>query len=451
MTARKFRVALAAVLSLVLVAGVVVAVRSVAQGGRTHLTAYFDNSNGIYPGDDVMVLGLPIGRIDTIEPQPTRAKITFWVDDTVAVPATANAVILSPQLVTSRAIQLTPAYTGGARMRDGTVITQDHTAVPMEWDDFRDQLQKLTASLQPTEPGGTSPLGSFINTAADNLRGQGATIRQAVIELAQAISTLGDHSGDIFSTVKHLSVLVSALQHSTDAMGQLNRNLAAVSSLLANDHNEVAQAVSDVNVAAGDVASFAADNRDALGTTSDKLASISQMLVNNIDDIKQALHVAPTALRNLLNIYEPAHGSITGVLAVNNFSNPISFLCGAIQAASHLGGDQAAKLCVQYLAPIVKNRQYNFPPLGVNPIVTAMARPNEVTYSEDWMRPDYQPSPPPTAGPSAADAPPSPDAPSAPLRAEAPPSPAPADTAQTHSTDPTAGLPGLMVPTGGAS
>ncbi len=76
---------------------------------------------------------------------------------------------------------------------------------------------------------------------------------------------------------------------------------------------------------------------------------------------------------------------------INNFANPISFLCGAIQAASRLGAEQSAKLCVQYLAPIIKNRQYNFLPLGENLFVGATTRPNELTYSEDWMRPDYIP------------------------------------------------------------
>ena len=80
---------------------------------------------------------------------------------------------------------------------------------------------------------------------------------------------------------------------------------------------------------------------------------------------------------------------MTGALAVNNFANPIQFLCGAVQAASRLGAEQSAKLCVQYLAPIIKNRQYNFPPLGENLFVGATARPNEITYSEDWLRPDY--------------------------------------------------------------
>jgi phospholipid/cholesterol/gamma-HCH transport system substrate-binding protein len=133
-------------------------------------------------------------------------------------------------------------------------------------------------------------------------------------------------------------------------------------------------------------------------------------------------------VQNFANIYEPAHGSISGVLGINNFANPISFLCGAIQAASRLNYEQSAKLCVQYLAPIVKNRQYNFPPIGLNPIVNAQARPNEVTYSEDWMRPDYRPDAP-------AQPPPPPDSP--PLPAEA-----------TVATDPSAGLPGLMVAPG---
>ena len=58
-----------------------------------------------------------------------------------------------------------------------------------------------------------------------------------------------------------------------------------------------------------------------------------------------------------------------------------------------MGAEQSAKLCVQYLAPIIKNRQFNFPPLGQNLFVGAQARPNEITYSEDWLRPDYIPPP----------------------------------------------------------
>jgi phospholipid/cholesterol/gamma-HCH transport system substrate-binding protein len=375
-------------------------------------------------------------------------KISFWVDSSVKVPAEARAAILSPQLVTARAIQLTPAYTGGPVLGDGAVIPQSRTAVPLEWDDLRAQLNKLTAALQPTQPGGVSTLGAFINTAADNLRGQGANIRDAIIKMSQAFSVLGDHSNDIFTTLKNLSVVVSALHDSSALLQHLNTNLASVTALLTNDPGEVGHAISDLNTAVADTTSFIAENRDALGTTTDKLSSVSQAVVDSLDDIKQTLHVAPTAFQNFINIYQPAQATLSGAIAVTNFANTVSFLCSAIQAASRLGNEQSAKLCVQYLAPIIKNRQYNFLPLGENLFVGASARPNEVTYSEDRLRPDYvppqgtpgnAPAPPPTAAPPPANGTPQ------------PPGPAPPAAKSPVATNPAQGLPGMMVAPGGGS
>ena len=445
---------MAIALIAVLLGGIVAVVRSAAGVGRTTVIGYFANSTGLYNGDDVVVLGVPVGKIEKIEPQPDHVRITFWFNDKYKVPADVKAAILSPSLVTPRSIQLTPAYTGGPVLADHAVIPQQRTAVPVEYDDFRQQLEKLTQVLQPTAPGGTSTLGEFINTAADNLRGQGPDIRNTVIELSQAISVLGDHSNDVFSTVKNLSVLVSALHDSSDLLQHLNQNLAAVTGLLANDPNEVANAVRNLNDVVGDVRSFVAENREALGTTTDKLASVTQAVNDSLGDVKQLLHTAPTAFQNFLNIYQPAQGTLTGALAFNNFANTIQFLCGAVEAASRLGAKESAKLCVQYLAPIIKNRQVNFPPLGENLFVGAAARPNEITYSEDWLRPDYVPphpdspptqgdSAPPAAGPAPADTPP-PAADAPPPAADAPP------PAQAAPTNPADGLRGMMVPSGGA-
>ncbi|MDV3124471.1 MCE family protein [Mycobacterium sp. 21AC1] len=458
------RILLAVVLVLVLVAGGVVVSRVATTASRTEMVAYFANSNGLFPGDEVWILGVPVGKVDNIEPQPDRAKIAFHVDGKYKVPADAKAVILSPSLVTSRAIQLTPVYTGGPEMQSGAVIGQDRTAVPMEFDDFRVQLERLAKTLQPTSPGGVSTLGAFVNTAADNLRGEGANIHDTIVKLAQAFSALGDHSTDLFSTVKSLSILVSALESSQDLMRQLNQNLASVTGLLADDPNEVGNAVDSLNGVVGDVQTFVADNRETIGTTGDKLSSVTTALYQSLDDLKQTLHIAPNAFQNFLNIYQPAQGALTGALALNNFSNPIQFLCGAVQAASRLGAEQSAKLCAQYLAPIIKNRQYNFPPIGENLFVGAQARPNEITYSEDWLRPDYIP---PTPGaPSAAGGPlppagapfthygepaanPPVDAPYVPVAPPPPPGPVDQSLPAPEQTNPADGLPGLMVPHGG--
>ena len=145
-------------------------------------------------------------------------------------------------------------------------------------------------------------------------------------------------------------------------------------------------------------------------------------------DVKQVLHIGPTVFQNFMNIYQPAQSAVTGILAPVNFANTVQFICSAIQAASRENWEKSSKLCVQYLAPIIKNRQYNFPPLGINPFVGASARPNELTYSEDRLNPHL---PPPDAAPP----PPPLDAP---LAAEA-----------ATPTDPSLGLQGMMVPQAG--
>lgn len=422
---------LAAVLTVTLVAGCLVAMRFHDNVGKVVVVGYFDNSTGLFPGDDVRIRGVNVGKVESIEPQPLRTKITFWFDRRYKVPADATAVILSPQLVTGGAIQLTPPFTGGPVMADGAVIGPDRTAVPVEWDEVRAQLERLTDMLQPSKPGGVSSLGAIINTAADNLRGQGTSIRDTIMKLSTTMSTLDDHSDDVFGTIKSLSLLVSALRDSSDLLVQLNGNLSSVSGLLADDPHEVGRAVEDLNGVVDDVRTFVAENREPIGIASDKLASISNAVTASLDDLKQTLHLAPTVMANFNNIYEPANGSLTGELMINNFANPLSFVCGAIQAASRLGSEEAAKLCVQYLAPIVKSRQYNFLPFGENLVVGAQARPNEVTYSEDWLRPDFVP---PAAGGTAE-----------------PPSPAEAPGPIPVSTDPGAGLSGLMSPQGGGS
>ncbi len=69
---RTARILLAVALAVILAGGAVVLLRSTERFNRTHVVAYFENSNGIYAGDDVRIVGVPVGRIESIEAQPER-------------------------------------------------------------------------------------------------------------------------------------------------------------------------------------------------------------------------------------------------------------------------------------------------------------------------------------------------------------------------------------------
>jgi phospholipid/cholesterol/gamma-HCH transport system substrate-binding protein len=102
----------------------------------------------------------------------------------------------------------------------------------------------------------------------------------------------------------------------------------------------------------------------------------------------------------------------------------------------------------------MKNRQYNYPPLGLNQLIGASTRPNELTYSEDWLRPDYIPP----AGPAQGGSPQAP-APLAADPATLPPGQGPLGLAPNTPplaaeaplpTNPNDGLMGMMVPGAGS-
>src|SRR5512144_2915711 len=77
------------------------------------VTAKFPRTVSIYEGSDVRVLGVPIGKIDSVTPSGTDVVVTMSYDAKVRIPADAKAVIVSPSIVGDRYVQLTPAYTGG--------------------------------------------------------------------------------------------------------------------------------------------------------------------------------------------------------------------------------------------------------------------------------------------------------------------------------------------------
>jgi phospholipid/cholesterol/gamma-HCH transport system substrate-binding protein len=88
-----------------------------------------------------------------------------------------------------------------------------------------------------------------------------------------------------------------------------------------------------------------------------------------------------------VNISSPVAGGIVGLPVINNFANPMQFLCSSIQAGSRLGYQDSAELCAQYLAPILDAIKFNTLPFGLNQFSSAMTLPKQIAYSEPRLQP----------------------------------------------------------------
>lgn len=355
--------------------------------GSHTVVGLFSTAVGLYPGDDVRVVGVPVGKIDSIEPRASDVKITMSINDDVKVPADAKAILIAPNLVSARYIQLTPAFdagapnNGGPVLADGAIIGLDRTGVPVEWDEVKEQLTQLSAQLGPAAGGLQGPLATFVDQAADTFDGNGDSFRNALRELSQTAGRLGDSRTDLFGTIKNLQVLVDALSQSNEQIVQFANHVASVSQVLADSSNGLDATLGTLNSALNDVRGFLNDNNDALIGTVNKLAAFTKILSDQHDDLEQVLHITPNGLANFYNIYNPAQGTVGGILSLPNFGNPVQFICGGVfDVGANPDNFKRAELCRERMGPVLRRIAMNYPPILFHPINTITAYKGQITY-----------------------------------------------------------------------
>lgn len=375
--------AIAAGVAVALVAGFVLFV--LPDLGKRTLYAEFVSTSGLYKGDEVRVLGVSVGRITDIEPADDRVRVTMKIDDSIDVPADAAAVVIAQSLVSARFVQLTPVYSGGPAIEDDATIPVERTASPVEWDQIKTELMRLSEALGPEELDPQGSLGRFIDTAAENLEGNGETIRSTLRRLSDTMHTLSEGRTDLFSTIRNLQTFVSVLSSSNEQIVQFGGRLASVSNVLADSSDQLGVSLTDLGIAVGDVQRFVQDNRAGLTESVERLADATEVLARKRPEIERILHSGPTSLANFYNIYKPAQGSLTGALAINNLANPVEWMCGSVGAAANATSERSEELCRQQLGPVLASMSANYLPVLANPLAGVQAFPGDIVYSEPGL------------------------------------------------------------------
>ena len=328
-----------AVLAVVLA---VVATAAVVLWPRTQtvrVTAYFPRTVGIYPGSDVRVLGVRIGEVVEIEPQGRRVRVVLEYDAGRRVPAGAQAAIINSSVVSDRYVQLLPVYRKGPVLRDGDVIPESRTAVPVELDRVFDSLHTTAEALGPDGANKEGSLARLLGVSADTLEGQGEDIHRTVEDLSLAVTTLSDGRGDLFGTVRNLQVFTAALAADDKSVRTFNSTLAKVAEQLAGEREDLALALKHLGTALGDVADFVKNNKKSLTANVKGLSKVTRVLVTQRAALEELLEVAPTGLSNLQNAYNASSGTLDTRNNPDHPQDPAALLCSILRTTGEKGTD----------------------------------------------------------------------------------------------------------------
>ncbi|WP_183098962.1 MCE family protein [Nocardioides pelophilus] len=306
-------------------------------GGTKTVTAYFPRTVSVYEGSDVRVLGVPVGKVETVDPEGTQVKVVMTYDEEIQIPQDAKAVIVSPAVVGDRYIQLTPAYESGPELADNTVLEADRTAIPLELDEIYGSLDELTVALGPTGANENGALTDLLEVTARNFGGQGASFRQTIADFSDLSGTLENNKEELFSSAERLQAFIETLAENDSTVRDFNQSLGDVSELLSEESDELTSALANLGVALDVVGSFIQENRASLGRNIRGINRVAKLLVKHREDLNTILRAAPLALNNLGLGYNPQTGTLDSNANIGNTihnleSDPALLLCGLVSA-----------------------------------------------------------------------------------------------------------------------
>ncbi|WP_067653653.1 MCE family protein [Nocardia harenae] len=321
--------------------------------GNTKVTAYFDSSVGIYEGSEVRILGVPVGKVDSVEPQGDQVKVVMHVDREFDLPADAKAAQITPSVVADRYIQLTPVYRGGPKMDRDATIPRERTVTPVEVDELYSSISDLSKALGPDGANSEGAVNELVRTGAANLADNGEALANSLTQLSRAAHYLSDSRGDIFDTVKNLQQFVSMLNRNDQQVREFNGQLAELSTFLAGERQNLGEALQLLSVALGDVARFLDANRDLVADNASELSTLTRTLADQRDQVAAAVEVLPVALSNLVGIHNGETGTLDMRPNISELQDPFGAICNILDLSKLMPGDPEFEALGRQLRPVL--------------------------------------------------------------------------------------------------
>lgn len=331
------------VLGLLVAAGIIV-----LREGETVVEVTFSSAEGLYEGDDVRVLGVPVGTISRITPGENGVEVELTIDDDHPIPADARAAIVSPSLVSGRFVQLDPVYTSGPTLEDGAEIGLEKTAVPVTFDDVKQQLTDLTGALGPRDQRRGALARTLVALDKNLKEGNSTDLRRAIAGLRTSAAALSDPRSDLFTTVENLDTFTRSLALNDQAVRGFAQELDAVGEVLERNRFALTAVLRDLTGTLRTARGFLDANGTGIATAVRRVNLLSAALADRSDELAGSLHLGTNALINLANIVEGS--ALKGRATLSALDSLPQLLCGAI-----LGAGGTAEQCADLIGPILSS------------------------------------------------------------------------------------------------
>jgi phospholipid/cholesterol/gamma-HCH transport system substrate-binding protein len=277
------------------------------------VAAQFEDTIGLYEGNPVSVLGMPVGKVTSIVPKGSYVEVKLEIGEGVDIPADVQAVTVSTSILTDRHIELTPAYRSGPKLRNGDVLGLARTRTPVEFDRTLAMVDKLTRALHG-DGQGHGPLADLVDIGSQIASGNGAQIKASLNELSQALRLGADNGAatknDIQAIVASLAELTQAAADNDTAIRQFGSNIRQLSDILVDENLGAGTTGAQINQILEQAASLLETNRDGLKGTVADFKTLSAAVVDYRRELAETIDITPMIGANIYNAIDTNAGAL---------------------------------------------------------------------------------------------------------------------------------------------
>lgn len=326
------------------------------------VTAHFPQAVSIYEGSNVTIMGVAVGRVTEVVPEPDSVKVVMTYSSEYKLPANVKAAIVTPTLVADRFVQFVPAYSSGPALADGADIPVERSVVPVEMDRIYRSVNTLSESLGPQGANKDGALGKVLASTARALDGNGELGQETLKNLSAAARSLGDNSPELFATVESLAGVTETLADNDEDVTRFLADLSEVAEQLAGESDELEDALTAISRAVTTTRVFINETEGILASDLSKLDRTLETILREKESFKTTLELAPLGMTNLALSFD-AISNGAGIRlqltpAVSDLSN---LLCGIVTNGGVVGAEAACAL-FKALIPAITPIDNSVPP-----------------------------------------------------------------------------------------
>ncbi|KAA9151160.1 MCE family protein [Amycolatopsis acidicola] len=266
-------------------------------------SADFTQADGVYPGNKVTILGVPVGTVTAVEPRGATVRVSMALPADTKIPDNAQAWIAAPSVISEKNVELTPAYRGGGLLAGGAVIPAERTHSPLSWDSLMSSVDTLLTALG--SDGGAT--GKVLHAGATLLDGNGAKVRDALRNISQASGVLTSNGDDTTKLLSSLQQLVQLITDNKSTVDSVTTSVTQAAQLFAGQRDQIADTIDRLSGLLTQVSDLVDRHGAPLTADLQQLSQLSSTILAHQQALTEVLDTAPLAFGNFDRAVTPDH------------------------------------------------------------------------------------------------------------------------------------------------